>query len=262
MPSWKNAPWLAAEPDGAAGWSSSVPFGGTAPASGTRRSNNTESPARTTTRTLVVCRRASSAPTVSAAGDAGRAADAAERRPGGPVVPRRGHDQGVEPLRAVDRAGERAVAEGGERLDEGDQRDPRRVVGVAVAVRVDRTLEPGEELVGARVDRVVAALVGLPAGDADRQHGRAGRDPRRRPGESSPAISVPWRSSWAGSVGFARACASAPSPTTSIPVEHAAVEGRLVQRDAGVEQRDRDAAAGDPGQADAGHPRPPAGAAS
>ena len=98
VPSWKNAPWLAAEPDGAAGWSSSVPFGGTAPASGTRRSNRHREPGADDD-----AHARGLAPRVERAdsergGSAGRAADAAERRPGRPVVPRRGHDQGVEPL--------------------------------------------------------------------------------------------------------------------------------------------------------------------
>ena len=90
---------------------------------------------------------------MSAAGAPPGPADAPVAGPGAAVVPGRDDDERVELGRAGDRARERAVGEGGERLDHADERDPRRVVRVAVAVRVDRALEPGEQLVGARVDR-------------------------------------------------------------------------------------------------------------
>ena len=72
--------------------------------------------------------------------------------PAGPSFPAGATTSVSSSQRALDRARLRPVGEGGERLGERDQRDPGRVVGVAVAVRVDRALEPGDQLVGARVD--------------------------------------------------------------------------------------------------------------
>ncbi len=61
-------------------------------------------------------------------------------------------------------------------LADTDERDPGSVVGVAVAVRVDGTVEARDQLVAARVDDVAAGGVRLPAGDPDREHGRSGSD--------------------------------------------------------------------------------------
>ena len=83
---------------------------------------------------------------------AARAGDAAEGRAGGAVVAGRRDHERVELQRALDRPRLRRVGEGRVRDGLADQRDPRRVVGVAVEVRVDRALEPGDQLVGARVD--------------------------------------------------------------------------------------------------------------
>ena len=47
---------------------------------------------------------------------------------------------------------------------------------VPVAVRVDGSLEPGQQLVAAGVDELAAVGGRLPAGDPDRQDRRAGRD--------------------------------------------------------------------------------------
>ena len=182
--------------------------GATAPASGTTASSRTSSPARTTRRT-----RSASRPQVGGADGERRrraagAGDAPEVRAGGAVVPGGGDDERPEPGRALDRARDGLVGEGRERLGEPDERDPRRVVRVAVRVRVDRAVEPGDELVAARVDRPAARGVRLPAGDADRQDRRPGRDageagrPARADEQRRPAPCRA-RSSSAGSSGFA-----------------------------------------------------------
>ena len=104
--------------------------------------------------------------------------DVAVRRRRSTVVPGRRDDERVERERTRDGEGLRAVGEAGERLGERNERDARSVVRVAVAVRVDRSVEPGDDLVAARVDRPVAEPVGLPACDANGQHGRTGRNAR------------------------------------------------------------------------------------
>ena len=71
----------------------------------------------------------------------------------------------------------RPVGEGRERLDDAHEGDARRIVGVTILVRVDRELDPGEELIGAAVDRDSAGRVGLPPRHPDRQQRGAGRDP-------------------------------------------------------------------------------------
>ena len=101
-------------------------------------------------------------------GRAAGAGDVAVPRRRSPVVPGRRDDERVERERSGDGAALRAVGEAGERLGERDERDSRSVVCVAVAVGVDRAVEPGDDLVAARVDRPVAEPVGLPACDADR----------------------------------------------------------------------------------------------
>ncbi len=92
------------------------------------------------------------------------------------VVPRRRDDERVERQRSLRGARLGPVGEAGERLGERDERDAGRVVRVAVVVRVDGAVEPGDQLVAARVDGPVPEGVGLPAGDADRQDGGAGGD--------------------------------------------------------------------------------------
>src|SRR5665811_2504169 len=56
----------------------------------------------------------------------------------------------------------------------------RRVVRVTVAVRINRPLEPGDELIGTAVDLVGAARVALPARHPDGQD----RGPRRNAAKS------------------------------------------------------------------------------
>ena len=105
-----------------------------------------------------------------------RPRDASVAGAGVTVVPR-GHDrEHVEVGRTGDRARERAVGERGVRLDHPDERDSRRVEDIAVVVRIDRSLEPGENLIGSRVDAVAALRVRLPTADADRQDRRSRRD--------------------------------------------------------------------------------------
>ena len=64
--------------------------------------------------------------------------------------------------------GRRPVRERGERFHHADERDARRIVGIPVAVRVDRALQTGDQLVGAPVDGPVAGGVALPPGHAKR----------------------------------------------------------------------------------------------
>ena len=105
-----------------------------------------------------------------------RAGDAPEDRPRPAVVTRRCDDEHVERGRPGHGASERPVGERGVRLGHADERDSGGIVRVPVVVRVDRGLEPGEQLVGARVHRVAALGIRLPAGHSDREDRSAGRD--------------------------------------------------------------------------------------
>ena len=111
-------------------------------------------------------------------GSAARARDAAVAGAGGPVVPDRRDDERVEPQRALDRLRLGRVGKGRVRGCEPDHRDPGRIVCIAVEVRVDGALEPGDHLVRSPVDCPAAGQVALPAGHADRQDRGAGRNPR------------------------------------------------------------------------------------
>ena len=117
---------------------------------------------------------------------------------------------------------ERSVGERRERLHDPDERDPRSIVGVAVAVRVDGRFEPGEHLVGAPVDRHAAVRVGLPAGDADGEQRGARSDAvqTRRPADADDEpgeLRARAARAGPGCVGFCSAEASLPGSTTSIP---------------------------------------------
>jgi hypothetical protein len=94
--------------------------------------------------------------------------DAAESRPGRPVVPHRRDDQGVEPASAGGGERKRPVCKGGERLDHPDEGDTGGIVCIAVPVRIDGTLEPGQHLVGSSVDGPASGGVALPPRDPDR----------------------------------------------------------------------------------------------
>ena len=103
---------------------------------------------------------------------AARAGDAAVTGPRRPVVPSRCDNERVERQRPGDGTGRRAVLEGGVGLGHADDRDPRGVQGVPVAVRVDSALEAGDQLVRAGVDGPAAREVLLPARDPDREQRR------------------------------------------------------------------------------------------
>ena len=77
-------------------------------------------------------------------GRTARAADAAVGRAGRPVVAGGGDHERVESGRTGRRGGERTVGERRERLDDADEGDAGRVVGITVLVRVDGELETGE----------------------------------------------------------------------------------------------------------------------
>ena len=196
----------------------------------------------------------------------GRAAgrgDAAEPGTGGTVVPRRRDDERVERKGAVRRRLQRRVREGGERLDDPDERDPHRIVGIAVAVRVDGRLEAREHLVRAPVHGHAAVRVRLPAGDPDRQDRRARRhavdpgrpaDTRDEAGELCP---VALRAARLGRVLLRGRVA--PRVDHVEPRQQPPLQERVPRVDAGVEQRDRDAGAVEPRQLDLGPTTAPRG---
>ena len=133
---------------------------------------------------------------------AARARDAAVAGAGRAVVSGGRDDERVEPQCAANRLRLGRVGEGRVRGREPDQRDPGGVVCVAVEVRVDRALEPGDQLVGSPVDRPAAGQVALPAGHADRQDRGAGRNTRdsaratradEQPGHLGPVLLEPGR---------------------------------------------------------------------
>ena len=177
---------------------------------------------------------------------AARARDAAEGRAGGTVVAGGRDHERVELQRALDRPRLGRVGEGGVRNGLADQRDPRRVVGVAVEVRVDGALEAGDHLVGARVHGRPAGDRRLPARDADRQHRGAGRDPahpaRTTRADEDPGHlgAVPLDPVRAVRIGR---CARVGVVADEVdPGQDAAAQVRVGAVDAGVEQSDRHAA--------------------
>ena len=150
------------------------------------------------------------------------AADAAVGRACRPVVAGRCDHERVERGRARRGGGERAVGERRERLDDTDEGDARRIVGVTVLVGVDRELEPGEKLIGAAVDGDAARGIRLPPRDPDRKQERhRGRRPGGRQARPSRRRGPPSRCRAAracpGAVGFCRALASPPGSSTSSP---------------------------------------------
>ncbi len=105
-----------------------------------------------------------------------RAGNRAERGTRRAVVACRCDQQRAEVEGALGRPRLWAFGESRVRLDDAGHCDPHGVVRVTVAIRVDGALEPGEQLIAARVHQLAAVGRGLPAGDADRQDGRSGRD--------------------------------------------------------------------------------------
>ncbi len=98
-----------------------------------------------------------------------RTADAAVPGAGVPVVPGGSDHERVQAQGTGRSACGRAVDEGGKWLADSDERDPGGVMRAAVPVGVDRTLEPGDQLVGAAEEAPGAARVLLPPGDPYRQ---------------------------------------------------------------------------------------------
>jgi hypothetical protein len=105
-----------------------------------------------------------------------RAGDAAVPRPGRAVVAGRRDDERVQVECSFDGAGIRRVGEGGVRCGQRDDGNARRVVGVAVEIRIDRALEPGDQLVGPRVHGPASGDVVLPPRDPNRHDRSAGRN--------------------------------------------------------------------------------------
>ena len=153
----------------------------------------------------------------------------------------------VEIGRPGDRAWQRAVRERRVRLDHPDEGDARGVEHVAVVVGIDGRLEPGEDLIRARVDAVAALGVRLPAADADRKDRGARRDPVQAvrtlgpgddPGELGRVALRPTRNR------RVRLRDSAAAGVDDVDArEHAAAQVGMGRIDARVEQRDRDAGA-------------------
>ena len=172
---------------------------------------------------------------------------AAVARACGTVVAAGRDDERPERERPAAGSRERAVRERRERLDDTDERDPRRIVRVAVGVRVDGRLEAGEHLVGAGVDGDAAVRVGLPAGDPDRQQRRAGSDavepggPADSDDETREPGPVPLGPSRLGRVRLGRRVAVRVEDVD--PVQQPALEVRVAQVDARVELRDGHAGA-------------------
>jgi len=180
-------------------------------------------------------------------GRAARAGNAAIGGAGRPVVPDRCDHERVETKSAADRPRLGRVGEGTVGGGDADQRDPGGVVRVAVDVRVDRALEPCNQLIGPCVDGPAPGEVGLPAGDADRQHRSARRDagdPARAAcadedaGHLGPVVLDPSRAARVDRGGRVVAAVDNVDPP-----QHPSAQVRLAAVDAGVEERNRDAAA-------------------
>ena len=185
-------------------------------------------------------------------------ADAAVRRPCRTIVAGRGDDERVERRGSRRGGGERAVREGGERLHHADERHPRRVVGIPVLVRIDRELDPGQQLVGPAVDGDTTARVRLPAGDPDRQQRRARGDTL----EAGRAARADDEARHLGAVALGPAGsrrvltgAGVPAGIEDVePSQERSADVRVDDVDTRVEQRDRDARARVPGNGDTGAP--------
>ena len=243
--------------------SSAVTVSSGAPPSGSVPSKSTRSPARTLDAHRGCAGRPSAAATVSAAGAPPGPAMLPNAGPACPSFPA---GTTTSMSRVVAPATARASGPSGNdgvRLGDADERDARGIVRVAVLVRIDRGLEPGEDLVGPRVHGVPALRVRLPAGDPDREDRGAGRDsvqapgPVRAgddPGELGP---VPLRT--ARNRRMRLGDAAAPRGDHVDARTDALPEVGMREIDARVEQRDRDAAPVEAGnlepaaRADGGH---------
>jgi hypothetical protein len=172
------------------------------------------------------------------------------------VVPGRGDDERAEPGGAGDRPGLRAVWERRVRLDHRRERHGGRVVDVAVPVRVDRPLEPGEEHVTPPEERVRAVGRALPAEHSDREDAR----PRGDAGEARGAVQTDQDPGHARAVRLdaVRLVRLALGGGAPIPVDEvearrdASVEERVLEVDPSVEERNPDARPVEAGKPDVG----------
>ena len=181
--------------------------------------------------------RPSLAPTASQPGEAAGEAIVPKRPPVAPSLPAAATSTAPSALDALrgDRLGRRA--EGGERLGERCQ-DHVGVVGeIAVAVRVERAIEAGQQRRGRAHERALLHLEHLDRHErrrpARRRAGRAGRRARRR----CPAIAVACAAA-AGSGGSV--CGL---PAIAFQAGREVVQVRMRAVDRAVEQRDRHALA-------------------
>ena len=216
----------------------------------------TSSPRRSTTRTCGCSVRPSVAATASAAGAPAGPATEPNAGPAPPSFPAGVDDERVQVERALDGLRLRAVRERRVRLDDSDERDADRVVLVAVAVRVDGAVEPGDQLIAPAVDELTAVGRRLPARDADRQDARLGRDAAqaaravRADEDAGELRPVPLE---LRAVLRVRARGRVAAAFEHVDArKHAAVEVGMRRVDAGVEQRDRDAVTVEAGHADVG----------
>ena len=104
--------------------------------------------------------------------------------PAGPSLPA-GVTTSVSSQRAGDRPRRGAVGKAGVGLATRDESNARGIVHVAVAIRIDRALEPLDQLVGAPIDREPPA-VGQPACDTNREHLAPRATPSGHPGRGRP----------------------------------------------------------------------------
>ena len=187
-------------------------------------------------------------------GTAGGSRDRPERRPGAAVVAGGRDEERAEVERPLRRPRLGPVGERSVRLDDAGDGDANGVVCVAVAVRVDRALEPGQQLVAACVDELAAVRGRLPAGDANREDRRSGRDAvqlvgatgaRDDPGHLRAVTLELRRILWVRT----RICVETAVDDVEAGQDLPA-QVRVREVDTGVEQRDGDAAAviaGQPG---------------
>ena len=186
-------------------------------------------------------------------GGATGTADAAVTRACRAIVARRRDDERVEPCGTGGRTSERVVGERRERLGDADERNASRVVRVAVGIRVDGALEPGEHLIGSRVDGPARSCVALPARDADRQQRRSRRNAGHAAGAARPddepchlgPVPLELRRLVRPCCGESVGTADDVDPRCDAPAQE-----RMRTVDARVEQRDRHAAAVDVRQPD------------
>ena len=176
----------------------------------------------------------------------GRTGDRTERRAGTAVVARGGDHDRVQAERALDRLGLGTVGEGGVRLRHAQESHADSVVGVSVAIRVDRALEPCNHLIGAREHDVAPVCGGLPACDANGQDRRTGSNAvqaARPAGADQNAREL-------GPVPFGlrrvlriHACCCVVAVADDVDAgQHPAPQVGMSSVDAGVEERDRHAA--------------------